>query len=116
MELLQSDLVGRFTYAERTAKRNEKMNQTRDELRLTLQAWSGLWRDIYLAGSGADAYLINIDFKDEILRTENAVKPAEALGCLKEITSALWKLDNNANLRLLLEVVLMGWPVLRKQG
>jgi DNA polymerase-3 subunit delta' len=116
MELLQNDLIGRFAYAERTARRNEKMNHTRDELRLTLHAWSGLWRDIYLAGSGADAYQINIDFKDEIARAAETMKPAEALGCLKELTSALWKLENNANLRLLLEVVLLGWPVLEKPG
>lgn len=116
LELLQSDLIARFAYAERTARRNEKMNQTRDELRLTLQAWSGLWRDIYLAGSGEESYMMNIDLQNEISGAAKVVAAQDALACLKETTAALWKLENNANLRLLLEVVLLGWPKLEKAG
>jgi hypothetical protein len=92
------------------------MNQTRDELRLTLQAWGGLWRDIYLSGSGAESYIMNIDLLDEILDASKVIAAPDALACLKETTAALWKLENNANLRLLLEVVLMGWPKLEKAG
>jgi DNA polymerase-3 subunit delta' len=114
LELLHSDVISRFAYAERTARRNEKMNQTRDGLRLTLQGWGGLWRDIYLAGSGAGSYIMNIDLLDEIKDAARGIAAPDALACLKETTAALWKLENNANLRLLLEVVLMGWPKLVK--
>ncbi len=92
------------------------MNQTRDELRLTLQNWSGLWRDIYLAGSGADSFLMNIDLKKEITNAAGMIAAPDALSCLRETAAALWKLDNNANLRLLLEVLLLGWPELEREG
>ena len=116
LELLQCNVISRFAFAERTARRNEKMNQTRDELRLTLQAWGGLWRDIYLSGSGSDSYIMNIDLLNEISGAARVIAAPDALACLKETTASLWKLENNANLRLLLEVVLMGWPKLEKAG
>jgi DNA polymerase-3 subunit delta' len=116
LEMLRSDVIARFAYAERISRRNEKMNQTRDELRLTLQNWSGLWRDIYLAGSGADSFLMNIDLKKEITNAAGMIASPVALSCLRETAAALWKLDNNANLRLLLEVLLLGWPELEREG
>ncbi len=116
LQLLQDDLIARFAFAERVSRRNEKMNQTRDELRQTLQTWCGLWRDIYLAGTGVADSIINIDITDEIRRLAGIVSPAVALGCLKDLNSALWKLDNNANIRLLLEVTLLSWPELDKAG
>ncbi len=116
LELLQSDVIARFAYAERISRRNEKMNQTRDELRLTLQNWSGLWRDIYLAGSGVENFLMNIDLKEEITNAAGVIAAPVALSCLRETAAALWKLDNNANLRLLLEVLLLGWPELERAG
>ena len=60
--------------------------------------------------------IINIDITDEIRRLAGIMSPAVALGCLKDLNSALWKLDNNANIRLLLEVTLLSWPELDKAG
>ena len=113
--LIHTGIVERFSYAEKAARRNEKMNQNRDELRLLLQAWTSLWRDIYLASSSANYYMTNIDFSNEIKSTSAGVNAADALACLKELSSGLWKLDNNANLRLLMEIILLAWPKLEKQ-
>ena len=115
LDLLHQDTVERFAFADKTARRGEKMNQARDELRLLLQAWTVLWRDLYLVSSGAEGYLTNCDFRDGISAAAGGIHPPDALGCLKELNAALWKLDNNANLRLLLEVSLMGWPTLARQ-
>ena len=115
LDLLHTGIVERFSYAEKTTRRNEKMNQNRDELRLVLQAWTSLWRDFYLASSDASLYITNIDFSNEIMLTAAVVNAADALACLKELNSGLWKLDNNVNLRLLMEIILLGWPELEKQ-
>jgi DNA polymerase-3 subunit delta' len=115
LDLLHTGIVERFSYAEKTTRRNEKMNQNRDELRLVLQAWTSLWRDIYLASSGASPYITNIDFSSEIMLCAAVVNAVDTLACLKELNSGLWKLDNNVNLRLLMEIILLGWPELEKQ-
>jgi hypothetical protein len=59
--------------------------------------------------------MTNIDFSDEIMSTAAGVIAADALACLKELNSGLWKLDNNVNLRLLMEIILLGWPELEKR-
>jgi DNA polymerase-3 subunit delta' len=116
LDLLHQNLVARFAFSEKTSRRNEKMNLNREDLRQMLQAWCGLWRDIYLKLSALDVNISNVDFLDEITRSAEGLKPDQALRCLKELHSGLWKLDNNANLRLLLEVILLGWPILLDQA
>jgi DNA polymerase-3 subunit delta' len=105
-QMLASSLCERFGYAEKLAKDKET-------LRRTLFLWLSWWRDVLLRSAGAASALTNMDRTEEI----SLVAAQLTLATVRKITSTLEnsieKLDKNVNARLLLEVTLMDWPLLK---
>ena len=93
----------RFAYVENSL-------QAREKLRVVLETWLSLWRDVFMAASGSQNFLTNVDFQEEIGRIADLVDLETARKRTSDLLQGLWRLDANVNPRLLAEVILLDWP------
>jgi DNA polymerase-3 subunit delta' len=96
----------RFSYA-------EKLVKDKDVLRQTLLIWLSYWRDVLLKTSGAQAALTNADRAEEIEALAMRLDLSLARRVTVDIENAIERLEKNVNPRLLAEVTLMDWPVVK---
>lgn len=88
----------------------ESLTRSREALRLTLQAWLSLARDLLLAVNGLENQLTNLDYQTEIRSAAASLTGKQALDMVNSIITALDALELNANLRLLLDNLLLEIP------
>jgi DNA polymerase-3 subunit delta' len=88
----------------------ENLSRNRDQLRLTLQAWLSLTRDMLLTANGRQGHLTNQDRHSEIGEMAVKLKKDQIVEMLNAIDHSLELLEVNANLRLLLENLLLEIP------
>ncbi len=105
-KLLSSKRRERFSYAEKLAK-------DKDVLRQTLLLWLSYWRDVLLKSCGANVQPTNFDRAEEIESLAYDVGLSQARALTQTLENAIDRLDKNVNARLLAEVTLMDWPVVR---
>jgi DNA polymerase-3 subunit delta' len=104
-ETFSEGRVQRFAVAERLAREPEELPQL-------LQAWLGVWRDLMLINAAGGAYqaITNIDQVDRLGDYAQTWPSEHILTCLRQTEEALWQLDHNANIRLVLENLLLTHP------
>jgi DNA polymerase-3 subunit delta' len=103
--LLKADRVARFAYAEDLTKKS-------DLARSAIDLWRTWWRDVILVTSGSSAELINIDRADQIQALAQQVDLNQAKSAADACGRALWQMDRNVTARLVVEVLLLDFPVL----
>jgi DNA polymerase-3 subunit delta' len=104
--LLPAKRRERFAYAEKLAK-------DKDAFRQTLLLWLAYWRDVMLKASGASADLTNIDCAAEIESLAYNIGLPAARKLTETLETAVDRLEKNVNARLLAEVTLMDWPMMK---
>jgi DNA polymerase-3 subunit delta' len=104
--LLKSDRVTRFAYAEDLTKKS-------DSAREAIDLWRTWWRDVLLARSGSTADLINIDRAVQIQELAQHIDLNQARSAADACGRALWQMDRNVTARLVMEVLLLDFPVVR---
>lgn len=112
-DLLENSLVDRFSYAEKATDMRRK-NVNRDSLGLMLQTWLSLWRDFYICASGSDMPLTFINFQSLSQITAKQLDHNLIHAQLLRLENALIQLDQNLNSKLLLETLLLDWPIVRQ--
>jgi len=106
-EVLQSSRVKRFAAADRLARGPE-------ELPDLLQLWLGFWRDlVLLLVTGDDGTISNVDQVDRLAYYASSWSSDAILDSLRHTEEALWQLEHNANTRLVLEILLLAYPLQR---
>lgn len=105
IRLLPLSLRERFSAADPLAR-------SRDQLRFTLQAWLSLGRDLLLAANQRMDHLTNQDRQIEIHELVQKLEKKQIVEMLKAIDHSLELLEVNANLRLLLENLLLEIPII----
>lgn len=111
LNLLGETRRARFLFAERANNDLEK-----DQIRELYSAWLSFWRDVMLvcaAGGRATPQLVNLDLEPQIQTVAASVDLPTALARTADLEQALARLDANVNTRMLTEVLLLDWPVLR---
>lgn len=88
----------------------DALTRSRDQLRLMLQAWLSLSRDLLLATHNLHEKMTNLDYRPEISALSVTLTAGQALDMVNEIVTSLDDLESNANLRLLLENLLLEIP------
>lgn len=88
----------------------ENLSRNRDQLRLMLQNWLSVWRDCLLASNDRGEHLTNQDHQAEISQLAAKLKREQIVDTLNAIDHSLEQLEVNANLRLLLENLLLDIP------
>jgi len=109
--LLRSGRRERFAYVEQLTRDREK-----ERLRMALLTWQSFWRDLLVAAAGSQAPLINLDWQEEICRLAGQIDVQTARACTAELERALERLEANVNARLLIEVLLLDWPMVRGEN
>lgn len=97
--------VQRFAAAERLAS-------TPDDLPALLQHWLSFWRDLLLVSVSDDDIqaVSNVDQRERLAHFAHFWPLDVTVRCLRQTEEALWQLDHNANTRLVIENLLLGYP------
>lgn len=90
----------------------ENLARNRDQLRLMLQVWLSFARDILLSVNGVENKVVNLDYDKDCRRIAAALPPQRALKLVNILIQGLEDLEYNANLRLLLDNIFLGIPVI----
>lgn len=106
VRLLASRRLEKFQAAEALAK-------DREQLRQALLIWLSFWRDLLLACAGCDAPLTNLDYESVLRAVAVQIDLACARARTADLEQALQGLDANLNPRLLTEVLLLDWPLVK---
>jgi DNA polymerase-3 subunit delta' len=112
-DLIGSPLAERFDYADRNADLKRK-NITRESIGMMLQIWLSLWRDFYISASESDMPLTFLNFKSLSQKTADKLNKEIIFTQLLRLENALLQLDTNLNSRLLIENILLDWPVVNQ--
>lgn len=105
-EALPGRRVKRFDLAERLSKNAE-------ELPDLLRTWLTWWRDATLLAWGAPetGKLVNVDQLETLRALAARWERRHVSAALAQTKEALWQLEHNANARLVMENLLLGYPL-----
>jgi DNA polymerase-3 subunit delta' len=107
-EALAGNRVSRFALADKLARKPELLPDV-------LKTWLSWWRDLTLlaqqAGSNGELALTNVDERDHLWQLAQSWSGKQALASLKQTNQALWQLEHNANTRLVVENLLLTYPL-----
>lgn len=96
----------------------DKLSKKAEELPFILQTWLSWWRDLNMLVQGngrpVKVTLTNIDEVAVLDQWAHRYDEEQALTSLKQTNLALWQLERNANTRLVLENLLLTYPVMRE--
>ncbi len=101
---LGSDRAARFALAEKLARR------PRQDLRVLLEQWQSMWRDILLQARGSQVPPVNSDRKETLSLQARQLQAEEVRVALVATRQLLADLRSNMQLRLALEVMLLDYP------
>jgi DNA polymerase-3 subunit delta' len=104
-DLLSSNRVERFEYAESMAKNPETFRET-------LKVWLSFWRDVMLRASTSSAQITNIDRAESIDKLAHQLESNTAHNLVASLERIFDQLDHNVNPRLALEVFMLDLPYL----
>ena len=111
-ETLEAGLETRFTYANEVATMFGKERGAAQEL---LALWLRWWRDLLLIKEGADTFLHNADHEDSLKNQASSLNTVEILQFINRLIQTMSSLDNNANPRLAMEVLMLNLPIKASQ-
>jgi DNA polymerase-3 subunit delta' len=103
----------RFEFAERLTKAGDEAIQA------MLEDWLLYWRDVVRASSALDdsqalsEHLHNIDYRDAIIRLAQQLPVSAAARMVRAITKTLKVIQQNASVRLALDVLLLDMPAVQ---
>ena len=105
-EALPAQRVQRFDLADRLAKNAEVLPDL-------LRTWLSWWRDATLLawGSTEDNALVNVDQVDTLRAVTRRWERQQVAAALVQTKEALWQLEHNANARLVMENLMLHYPV-----
>jgi DNA polymerase-3 subunit delta' len=75
-----------------------------------LTTWTDWWRDVLLGAAGSERGILNADRIDQIRVAASAVSVEEAARAVQALRDVQGQLEENANPRLALEVMMLRLP------
>jgi DNA polymerase-3 subunit delta' len=105
LEMIGADRIDRMKYAEK------HFRYGRETLQQAFQVWLTFWRDVLmLALEGESTKLVHIDYRDQMENLNTWLTVKEILEQISNLNDYQVKLEANANVLLLAEVMLLGLP------
>jgi DNA polymerase-3 subunit delta' len=111
ISLHDASIEQRFAYAAQLAT---QFTRNRDLVREELELWRGWCRDLLLIKGGCANLVANIDKEALLHRQARGYSLTQIKGFIKAIDAALQQLEQNANPRLVLEVLMLAVATERK--
>jgi DNA polymerase-3 subunit delta' len=107
LEVIKGDNEVRFDYAAQLAT---QFGQNRASVREVLDLWLDWWRDLLLVKLGSGDTITNIDHEAELVEMGRGYSLAQIRAFINSIQAAGEQLEQNANPRLVLEVLMLTIP------
>jgi len=107
VEVIRGDNELRFDYAAQLAA---QFSQNRASVQEVLDLWLDWWRDLLLVKLGATDTITNVDHEVEVVDMERGYSLVQIRAFINSIQAAGEQLRQNANPRLVLEVLMLGIP------
>jgi len=107
LDLLPSPLHERFKTANELSKPYDK---AREKVAEVLPIWLSFWRDVFLRSFDSDLPLVNIDLESQIDQMASGIDARAARELVIAHEKAFQQLDAYANVRLLVENLMLVWP------
>lgn len=108
ISVADSDISERFAFASELAS---EFGNDRASVRTKLALWLTWWRDMLLAKSECTEFITNIDREDELGQQAERYEARVIHNMIKSIRETMQRLDQNANPRLALEVLMLQLPL-----
>jgi len=105
--LATASLEQRFDFAARLAA---QFNKSRDSVEEILRLWLEWWRDLLLIKEGCAEFITNVDQEVKLNQASKDYSLAEIRHFIEAVRAALEQLEQNANPRLVLEVLMLSIP------
>jgi DNA polymerase-3 subunit delta' len=105
LHLLESMLVERFQFAEQATKKGA------GDLPALFRTWTSLWSDLLTLRTGAEVPLVNVEFADPLRKMAAKLDVHVIRDRVAQQQKAWRLLERYANPRLLVEVLLLDWPM-----
>lgn len=103
-DMLGASRVERFKLAGALKKQSEQVPPL-------LQLWLSFWRDALLLVTGqSSAALTHVDYAGPLSQLAHAFSAEQILAAVNDTQTALWQLERNANVQLVLENLLLSYP------
>jgi DNA polymerase-3 subunit delta' len=108
-DTLSQSRVGRFKMA-------DQLNRKPENLLELFNTWITWWRDLSLlvTDESLSNIITNIDLQSKLRRLAQIWSAKEIIASLHGTEQALWQLKHNANTKLLIENLLLGYPYIRE--
>ncbi|MCD6521113.1 MAG: DNA polymerase III subunit delta' [Anaerolineae bacterium] len=87
----------------------EKESQ-QEKLAESIRLWQGVWRDLLLLQKGCEELTVNSDFTKPLQELASKLPSTVVEEAIRATERALQQLAQNANPRLVMEVLFLGWP------
>ncbi|MFQ5924681.1 MAG: ATP-binding protein [Dehalococcoidia bacterium] len=97
----------RFAYAAQLAN---QFSRDRESVQEVLSLWLGWWRDLMLIKMGCGNFITNVDQEAKLCDEAQGYRLREIKGFAQSLQRAMEQLDQNANPRLVLEVLMLAIP------
>jgi DNA polymerase-3 subunit delta' len=107
LEVIRGDNEARFEYAAQLAA---QFGQNRAAVQEVLDLWLDWWRDLLLVKLGSSDTITNIDHEAELVEMGAGYSLSQIRAFLGSIQAAAEQLEQNANPRLALEVLMLSIP------
>ena len=113
LDIISASGDERFTYAAQLAS---QFSQRREYTKQILNLWLDLWRDLLLLKTGFIEAITNIDIKETLAELAEGFNISDIREFIGGILAAREQLRQNANPRLVLEVLMLDIPRRRREG
>ena len=107
LNIIDADCEGRFAYAAQLAA---QFSQNRRSVQGILDLWLDYWRDLLLIKIGCDDAITNADMLATLVEQAKGYSLAQIRSFIDSIQAAGEQLRQNANPRLVLEVLMLSIP------
>jgi len=107
IDIINADYEERFVYASYLAT---QFSQNRGTVQEILHLWLDWWRDLMLIKASSSDIITNIDFKTTLVKMAKKYSLTQIKNFVTSIQEAEEQLRQNANPRLVLEVLMLDMP------
>lgn len=107
VDMINTNYEERFIYASQLAA---QFTKSRESVQEVLELWCDWWRDLLVVKAGCNGGITNIDREDTLVEMAKSYSLAQIKTFIAGIRSAMVQLKQNANARLVLEVLMLNIP------
>jgi DNA polymerase-3 subunit delta' len=107
VNIAKADRLEKFSYS---ASMASKFSKNRAEVQKLLSLWISLWRDLLLIKGNCREIITNIDHQETLFREEAYYDIIDIRNFIISLIQAGTLLKNNANPRLVLDVLILSMP------